>query len=135
MRRLIHEVTVPFREYLLNNPRFLLDLLNTATTTGEESGGLANVRNDPQLLLALFGITPGEFLEALQRIERPPPRPDAVSEFLEEITRDDLLALERVVRAGVPLDVALPIFLEQNRDADATIEEANRQTESGGRSH
>jgi hypothetical protein len=131
---LLRDVTLPIREFLLRNPACLPDLV-ASVSRGDPSHGSVFSSN-PQLLLSLFGITPDEFLEALNRVQPPPapePTPDPVGEFIDGITHEDLLALERVMTADVTLDVALPIFIEQNKDVAATIEQINRMRREGGR--
>jgi hypothetical protein len=126
---LLRDVTLPIREFLLRNPACLPDLVASVARGDPEHGSVFS--SNPQLLLSLFGITPDEFLEALSRAQSPPvpapaPAPDPVGDFIEGITHEDLLALERVMSADVTLDVALPIFLEQNKDVAATIAQINR---------
>jgi hypothetical protein len=65
LQHFLRDVRMPFRDYLLSNPSCLPDLLNSVATNDPTNGAI--FFNNPQLLLALFGITPDEFREALNR--------------------------------------------------------------------
>jgi hypothetical protein len=131
LQRMLRDVTMPFREYLLSNPGCLPELLRSVARTDPVNG--STFASSPHLLLALFGITPDEYLEALNRAHPPPePERDPVELFINGLTREDLIALGRVMSADVTLDEALPIFLEQNKDVAATIDEINRIRQAGG---
>jgi hypothetical protein len=123
----MRDLTSPVRELLMNHATCLPELLAALTQRSPAEGSRVSSRFS--LLLTLLGVTPEEFLDAVNFAQRPPqpaPTADPVGEFLERITADDICALDRVLSVDVPLDVALPIFVEQNKDVVATIEQINR---------
>jgi hypothetical protein len=65
LQHFLRSVTIPFRDYLLSHPSYLPELLNSVARNDPTNASL--FANNPHLLLALFGITPEEFLEALNR--------------------------------------------------------------------
>jgi hypothetical protein len=116
----------PVRDYVLRNPACLPDLIATLAQSDPASGLLFT--ENPHMLLAVFGISAAEFLDAIARVARPQPAPDPVGEFLDGLTPEDFRALQRVTTPDVPLSVVIPIFLEQHKDIAATIEQINRIT-------
>jgi hypothetical protein len=111
------------REQLLRDPTCLPDLVRAVGKAEVTNRPL--FRECPQLLLTLFGRTAEELL-AGQPQQQPEFDADPVRDFLNELTMDDVLALYRVMVTEAPLDVVIPIFLEQNKDVAATIEQINR---------
>jgi hypothetical protein len=123
LQTLICDSNVSIRERLLRDSTALPDLVRAVGTAEVTNRPL--FREIPQLLLALFGRTAEELLNGSPP-ERPPSEPDPVGDFLDGLTMDDFLALSRVMVTDVPLEVAISIFLEQNKDVAATIEQINR---------
>jgi hypothetical protein len=122
----------PVRDYILRNPACLPDLIARFARSDPATGLLFT--ENPHMLLAIFGISSAEFLDAIARAATPqpppPPEPDPVGEFLDGLTPEDFRALQRVTTPDMPLSVVIPIFLEHHKDVAATIEQINRMTRS-----
>jgi hypothetical protein len=138
LRDLFRDVSVPIRDYFLRHPTSLPQLL--ASVNRAYPGNNSLFAENPQLLLGIFGIQPSEFVDAINETgeaDRTTPRPltdmtdaEMIDRFIADLTPDDVRALERVMRTNVSLDVAIPIFIRQHKDVDATIEQINRMFQS-----
>jgi hypothetical protein len=138
LRDMFRDVSVPIRDYFLRHPASLPQLFSSISRA--YPGNASLFAENPNLLLGIFGIDARDFVDAINRadsVSRTVPDPindmtdaEMIDRFMAELTPDDIRALERVMRTNVSLDVAIPIFIRQHKNVDATIEQINRMFQS-----
>jgi hypothetical protein len=128
-RSLIYDLTDQFgdgslsiRDQILRDPPLVAQIMTEFSRSYPQNANY--LIENPQLLLEVFDIRPAEFAQALSCVRAS--GSDLVSDFLAGLTTDDLLALERVMSTNLPLNLVIPIFVGQNKDVGATIEQINR---------
>lgn len=151
----LSELNLPnLRQHFLDNPSTVPALIVAMAQTDPENAAILN--DNPHLLLQMLGISPVEFLYAVNRHIGQPPRGDQqqqpqateqhveeqevantvqseaqlINNFLENLTPQEFHDLEQVVATNIDLADAIPIFLRNDRNPDATIQEINRMREN-----